>query len=105
MYFHDPTFEKQLMYDLNEYPINAIQAEHKIGRIKIFLPYDFAKEPEIILALVHKMLMFGADYQHQKTERFKRGEISIFSDAQTIMIFKEMIRQSTRTVSWATMDL
>ena len=84
MYFHDLTLEKELMKELiaNEFAPSYIQAEHKLGRVKI----SFARSFDDLDRLISFITMYFNDRGYEW--RFKNMEQS---EINTLIIFKEMI--------------
>lgn len=94
MYFHDSTFEKQLKSELiqNGYIVRFIQAEHKIGRIRIFLPFNFQAVQSLTDFIVNKMATeFNSEWINKSVERKNGYEISAFSADQCMIEFKQTI--------------
>ena len=91
MYFHDTTFEKELKAKLAKEGIlvNWIQAEHKIGRIKISLAYDFSELDSLISIITMHFHDLGSEWRFIGAQRLEK--ISAFSDPQSLVEFKEMI--------------
>ena len=90
MYFHDLTFKKELKKALEKNLMNVrwIQAEHKLGRIRIALESSFTE--------IDNLISFMTMYMHDRNSewRFKSKEFcekSVFVDAYILVEFKEMI--------------
>ena len=90
MYFHDLTFGRQLQHDLalHGYSVKWVQAEHKLGRIRIALNLPFEEIDNLISYITMYMHDLGFEW------RFKGKEIvekSVFVDTYILTEFKEML--------------
>jgi len=91
MYFHDLTFGKEMKAKLAKegISVNYIQAEHKIGRIRISLAYDFSNLDALISIITMHFHDLGSEWRFKGIQRL--GKSSGFTDPYSLVEFKEII--------------